>query len=61
MTKYRTARDNLIRICGQHLKKGNHFYLRTSRKEYWQNVIERDIRDCTIEDWDDGLVVRGKG
>ena len=54
----RKAKDNIIKITRQRLKIGESFYLGTSNKTYWRNVIERDLTGCTIEDWDEGLVIR---
>lgn len=54
----RSSRDNLVWIIKHRLREGNNFFLGTKNKEYWRRMIERDIEGATVEDWDDGLVVR---
>lgn len=59
MRKAAANRDDLFKTIRRVLKSRECFYLGTVKKEYWKNIISREL-DCTIEDWDEGLVVRGK-
>lgn len=58
---HRLNKDKMVSVVRQRLKIGESFLFGCHNKEFWRNVIERDIENCTVEDWDEGLLIRRRG
>lgn len=55
--KIKKYNSELIRVIAVHLKNGNKFRLGTNRREYYKQLIERDLEDVQIINTEEGIEV----